>query len=176
MFISKSSLIFKFYNSIRSETAFLSDHKRFKMPNSKITKTLILIIFLLTISKIYFYRKIEYILPLLSSIDYNHDWVPIFGSNTWIFNNHVAQYSTKLILQPNDTLVVEALVFFDYEPETSERVELRARCFVLLNKQLYITPIYETITLRTGIRKNNIVRLLWKVRCKLNRDVKNFFC
>lgn len=88
----------------------------------------------------------------------------VFDPNTWIINNKVAQYSSKLILVENEVLIIEALVFFDFENQIASYIQSDAnKCLMKLDEKIHELSIYEAISMDTSIVKERR-RLLWRVR------------
>ena len=89
----------------------------------------------------------------------------IFNPNTWIFNQNVSQYSTKIIYTRNNKLFIEALTLFLYQEENkiNYTIKERVKCIVILNQKiLSIFAIKETLARPTFGQRS-----IWKVRCEL---------
>lgn len=71
--------------------------------------------------------------------------VPVFDSNTWIFNSYIAQYSSKIIRNfDTNELVLEALAFIDTNIEDElHRVLKNLR--LMIHSSLGSSPTYENL-------------------------------
>lgn len=99
--------------------------------------------------------------PILSS---NNSWSYIvFDPNTWIINNLVAHYGSKLILFSNDDLLIEALAFFDTTRQSESYIKSAFKCLLNLNEKTHKVSIIEAISLETWINVQGR-RFLWRIR------------
>lgn len=130
-----------------------------------LSKLLFTICTVLTVLEICIFNLIDHNQPR----EYAFNRTPaVFAPTTWIFNQRVAQYSTRVIYDhDSNRLIVEALAFFAFDFEKEKIIKARVRCLVLVNDLVYILSIYETIGIETTIPNGLMTRLLWKVRCEL---------
>ena len=86
----------------------------------------------------------------------------IFDPNTWVFNQNVSQYSTKIIYTRDNKLFIEALTLLSYQDENM--IKERIKCILLINQHLVgILDIEEMLGKPTfGDRS------IWKLRCELS--------
>lgn len=136
--------------------------------NQLIVKLSFIIIGLLLISYIFIYNTIEYenFFEHLSAA--SNSGVQVFDANTWIFNQRVAQYSTKIVLDNRGDVIIEALAFFSYENEISDLIKSKVRCIALVGKRVHVLRILDSTSIVTLIPSGSIFsRLLWKIRCEL---------
>lgn len=136
---------------------------------SKITFTIISFLILVYI---FIYNSIEYENAFDNLAD---DRVPVFSPNTWIFNQNIAQYSTRVLLTRQGNVIVEALAFVSYENEKPDLVRGKMRCVVFLNSKVHIFRMYETISMLTRIPSGSMYyRQLWKLRCRIPSSVHSY--
>lgn len=93
-----------------------------------------------------------------------------FDPNTWIFNNKVAQYGTKLILTIEGKMIIESLGFFDYSSQNNAHLRQSLTCLLKINYLLYKLKIYEAHSMQTWIRVDT-GRSLWRVRCEVPSEL-----
>lgn len=141
----------------------------------KLFVLLFLLVDLLALVEIYISNSVE-----LSVENYSFaEPIPVFSPNKWIFNQQVAQYSTRLILDQKGNeatnLIIETLALIPYDLEKSDFIKARVKCAVLVDKQMHFLDIYETISLSTLIQKNFIIaRRMWKIRCHMRQELHKF--
>lgn len=118
--------------------------------------------------------SIKLILPNPSStteyiiITNNQESFPVFGPNTWLFNQRTAQYSTKIFLTQND-LTIEALAFFNYDSEQRINIFERIKCVLLIRgrEKAHVYELTSVVGLETRIYdQNGLKRKLWKIKCE----------
>lgn len=98
-----------------------------------------------------------------------------FDPNSWIFNNKVAQYGSKLILLNNDQIVIEALAFFDYFSQNINFIKSNAiKCLLKIDNMIKTISITEAINIQTWIVSNGSSRYLWRVRCVVEKSFHLF--
>lgn len=121
---------------------------------------------LLIVVYIFIYNSAQYNKTFENFFDHRF---PVFNANTWIFNQNVAQYSTRALLTQQGTILVEALAFFNYdENEKLDYVKAKIRCIVFVDNKSYVLRVFEVINQITLVPSGSLTfRFLWKVRCEL---------
>ena len=93
--------------------------------------------------------------------------IPIFESNTWVFNQNVSHFSAKLILTKEHRLFVEAFTIFNYIKDNEKNIFYeKIKCIVMLDWALHIFNISESIILYKSSDASQIPDF-WKVRCEI---------
>ena len=125
--------------------------------NKQVLNTFFLLSVFISFYKIYdyqFFIEPEEVKPIFT----------IFDPNTWIFNQNVSQYSTKIIYTRDNKLFIEALTLLSYQDENM--IKERVKCILLINQQLVgILDIEETLG-----RPTFGDRSIWKLRCELSLE------
>ena len=128
--------------------------------------TSILILALLALVQISLYKNYKVVESEEVTSRINKFNVSIFDPNTWVFNQNVAQYSTKIIYTRNNNLYIEALTLVSYEDENeiNNTIKERVKCIVLINQNVLSIFDIEDLLGRPTFGQRSI----WKVRCKLS--------
>lgn len=85
-----------------------------------------------------------------------------------IFNQNVAQFSTRIIFNKENKLYAEAFTVYSYLKENKYIIKRRIKCIVLVDQDLAgIFDIVETLGLPTFSPPKGRTRSIWKIRCEL---------
>lgn len=87
----------------------------------------------------------------------------IVDERNWIINNHVAQYSPRLIVdETTNRLVMETLALTDYEDQTAEFQIRNVKFIVKYGRKLFIMNIDDAIGNTTNFIFGKSVRNIWQ--------------
>lgn len=127
-----------------------------------------IVIILLLLTQIYFHDVFRHYISIGFKTEVISN-ITVFDPNTWIFNQKVAQYSTKIIRTKDNKLYVEALTLFSYINEDHELIKEKIKCIVYIDHRISaVLDINETIKRPTFTTNYKTFRSIWKVRCQLS--------
>lgn len=89
------------------------------------------------------------------------------NANTWIMNNRVAQYSSRIVLKDNNWNLFEALIFYYHENQTSETIQRNLK-FLIKSGDEYL---FLDVTLSQSVVTLLNTRL-WKLSVDFEFDKK----
>lgn len=144
-----------------------------KLNNKLIRRGSLAFVFVLTFVQIFvFYSGTTYdpggVTKLAST---SQEPPPTFPPNTWIFNQHVAQYSTRTIRLESGDILIDVLAFIDYPKENRHAVKRRMKCVILNTSKWIVLNVRGLTYLETMIfGENGKKRRIWKIQCRLNAN------
>lgn len=100
---------------------------------------------------------------------------PIFEDNgVWIVNNLIAQYSSKVVIQTSDKIMLEAIVLCEYEDQKQGHIKSKVKFLVKVENQMIFLRVEEVYSIESQIERNKIHRQIWKLRTYLVKPQISF--
>lgn len=91
-------------------------------------------------------------------------------AHTWIVNNMVAQYSSKVVVESANDWMLEAFVLYDFMNQRAKKVRQRIKFLVSIGKKRFLADASEVYAKESQIvDKRSARRYIWKLRARLSR-------
>ena len=111
-------------------------------------------------------RQLNLILP--SFVDNQTTQMIIESTNSWISNNLIAQYSSKVVIKSENMVMLEAIVLYDNPNQQPEYIRSNVKFLVHLGAERVFLSADEVYAKEYDIEIDKSRRYIWKLRANLN--------